>query len=186
MKKKMVLLVLMLCIGTVVAQDMAPKGRRGRGPEMQGEKLKAYLNLTDQQWTDLQALQTAYREASQPLQEKMFEKGQTMRQAMEQGTADQTAMTQAKSEMQALRTEIQALRATYRARSLTILTDTQKISLAALEKALELMGTAREAMFYNLIETEAGGPDGEMGMAGGPGGPGAGPMRMGGGPPMEQ
>jgi Spy/CpxP family protein refolding chaperone len=185
MKKKMVLLALLLCFATVAAQEMAPKGRRGRGPEMQAEKLKAYLNLTDQQWIDLQAAQTAYRDASQPLQEKMFEKGQVLRHAMEQGAADQTAVTQAKSEMQALRTEIQALRATYRTRNLAILTDTQKTSLAALEKVMELVGTAREAMFWNLIEADAGGPEGEMGMADGPGGFGARPMRTGGRPPME-
>jgi Spy/CpxP family protein refolding chaperone len=185
MKKTLLLLTLLLCFGTIAAQSIGPMERGFRGPEIQAEKLKAYLNLTDQQWTDLQAVQTAFREASQPTQEKMAQKSQTLRQTMEQGTADQTTMTQLKSEMETLRTEVQTLRATYRTRSLALLTDDQKTSLAALEKAMELMGTAREAMFWNLIESTKGSPEGGMGMAGGPG-HGPAPMGLEGRPPFNR
>jgi Spy/CpxP family protein refolding chaperone len=138
--------------------------------------VQAYLELTDQQIKELTALRTSFMEAAQPLMQQIREKLRAMREAREQG-ASSALMEQYRAELADLRAQEENLRSQYRVQAQATLTDLQKTKLAVLQKAIDLMPVAGQAVGLNLL-------DGPPGIPGGPGGaPMGGPGFLGGGPP---
>jgi len=161
MKSVTVSFAVLLAAAVVFAQQ----GPFGGGPRMgvvQTDQVKAFLNLSDQQLKDLASLQSSFRDAARPLMQQIREKGQTLRQTLQQDpNAD---VTQLKADMTSLQSQVKDLRAQHRSQSLEILTDEQKTSLASLQKVLDLMPTVHQAIGLNLLE----GPEGFPGGFGGP------------------
>jgi len=170
---------LLLAVPVVLpAQPGPPDGDRpGRAPAF--EELKDYLGLSDQQITDLRAVQSASREAIRPIFEQIAAKRRVLRDAMRQEPRDELLVGQLMSDLEDLRAQPAAKRAEFRDDALNILTAEQRTALAALEQALTLLPAAGQAARFNLIE----GP--EQGFAGhhrGRRGRGDRPLRRGGGP----
>jgi len=151
----------LLAAAAVFAQQGPAAGGPHRGM-VQTDQIKAFLNLSDQQLQDLTGIQTSFREAARPLMQQMRDKGQTLRQTLEQDP--KADVTQLKADMASLRSQVKDLRAQYQAQAQRVLTDEQKTSLATLQKALELMPTVHQAIGLNLLE----GPEGFQGAFGGP------------------
>lgn len=161
MKIATVSFALLLTASTAFAQS----GMWGRGPGMGAaatDQVKAYLNLSDAQLQQITGLQSSFREAARPLMQQMREKAKTLRQTLKNDpNAD---VTQLKADMASLRSQVKDLRAQYRTQADNVLTEDQKASLATLQKALELVPTAHQAIGLNLLE----GPEGFAGGFGGP------------------
>jgi Spy/CpxP family protein refolding chaperone len=161
MKIATVSLAMLLSVAVVFAQQ----GPFGEGPRMgagQTDQVKSFLNLSDQQLQDLKNLQTSFRDAAHPLMQQIREKAQTLRQTLQQDSNADVA--QLKADLASLQGQVKDLRTQYRNQALAVLTEQQKTSLATLQKALEMMPTARQAMGLNLLE----GPEGFPGGFGGP------------------
>jgi Spy/CpxP family protein refolding chaperone len=174
-------LAALLCAGALLAQQGSPKwGQRPNGAPT--DKVKAFLNLTDQQVQDLTAVQVSFRQAARPLRQQMEEKAKAQRQASAQNPVDSALVTQLQADLASLRTQQQSLHATYRTQALNILSDQQKTGLANLQQALDLMPAAHQAAGLNLLELP-------QGFQGGPGarrfGRGPRPAGFGAGPPPE-
>jgi len=172
-----VALAALFCGGALYAQ----RGSFGPGPRMQGaqaaqavqaDQLKTYLSLTDQQVLDLKAVQSALRTASEPIMLKIGEKSKALRDAMQANPVDAALVAQLKTDLENLNQQEQGLRSQYRLQAQNLLTADQKTKLVALQKAIELMPTANQAAFLNLLDTP-------QGFRGGPGGPGMGGGRRG-------
>jgi Spy/CpxP family protein refolding chaperone len=160
MKIATVSFALLLAAGTAFAQ----RGMWGGGPGMGAaatDQLKAYLNLSDAQLQQITGIQSSFRDAARPLMQQMREKAQTLRQTLK---ADPNAdVTQLEADLAGLRTQVSDLRAQYRTQADNVLTEDQKANLANLQKALELMPAAHQAIGLNLLE----GPEGFAGGFGG-------------------
>lgn len=175
MRTATVLFAVLLVAAAVFAQQGPPAGMPHRGM-VQTDLIKSFLNLSDQQLQDLTGIETSFRQAARPLMQQMREKGQTMRQTLQQDP--KADISQLQADLANLRTQIKDLHAEYQAQAQRVLTEEQKTSLATLQKALELMPAAHQAMGLNLLERPEGFPEG----FGGPGffrgrGPGAPPKQ---------
>jgi Spy/CpxP family protein refolding chaperone len=161
MKIATVSLAMLLSVAVVFAQ----RGPLGGGPRMgavQTDLIKSFLNLSEQQLQDLKNLQTSFRDAAHPLMQQIREKAQTLRQTMEQNSS--ADVTQLKADLASLQSQVKDLRAQNRNQALGILTEDQKTNLATLQKVLEMMPTAHQALGLSLLE----GPEGFPGGFGGP------------------
>ncbi len=152
-----VLFAVLLVAGAAFAQQGPAAAAPHRGL-VQTDLIKSFLNLSDQQVQDLTGIETSFRDAARPLMQQMREKGQTIRQTLQQDP--QADISQLQSDLASLRTQIKDLRAQYQAQAQKVLTEDQKTSLASLQKALELMPTAHQAMALNLLEQPEGFPGG--------------------------
>ena len=79
-------LAALLC-GTMLAQVPPFEGGERRG-RPRGEQLKNFLELTDEQVDELQALRRSSRELLMPILQDMREKGAALREAMQQEAPD--------------------------------------------------------------------------------------------------
>ncbi len=135
------------------AAAFAQQGPPGAGPYrgmVQTDQIKTFLNLSDQQVQDLTGIETSLRDSARPLMQQMREKAQTLRQTLKQDpNAD---VTQLKADMASLRSQMKDLHAQYQAQAQKVLTEEQKVNLATLQKALELMPTIHQAIGLNLLE----------------------------------
>ncbi|MDA0204263.1 MAG: periplasmic heavy metal sensor [Acidobacteria bacterium] len=161
--------------GVLFAQG--PEGRRGRQTP---DALIAYLNLSETQVAALQENSKAMREAMRAVMESARDGREDVREELQQDNPNPTIVGQALVDAQETRQAISAKKAEFRANALAILTADQQASLAALQQALELAPTARQAIGANLLESPEGqmgpgGPGTHFGRRGGPGGPGRGP-----------
>ena len=121
---------------------------------MPSDQVKNYLGLSDQQLQDLASIQNSLREATASLIHQAGDK----RQAVQQNTVDAAAVTQLRSDLDALQTQERNLRAPYKARALAVLTNQQQASLANLQQALDLMQAASQAAALNLLDMPQGFP----------------------------
>jgi Spy/CpxP family protein refolding chaperone len=153
--------------GVLFAQG--PEGRRGRTPDA----LVAYLNLSESQVAALEENNQAMRQAIRAVMESARGERNGVREELKQDNPNPTIVGQALVDAKENREAIRAKTAEFRASALAILTADQQASLAALQQALDLVPTARQAIGANLLES----PEGQMG----PGGPGA-PFAGRGGP----
>ncbi len=161
------------------AQGPGPEGRRGRQTP---DALIAYLHLSDAQVASLQENNKSMHEAVRTIMESARGERQGVREELKQDNPNPTIVGQALVDAKETREAIRAKRAEFRANALAILTADQQASLAALQQALELAPTARQAIGANLLEAPEGdmgprgpgGPAGPFGRRGGPGGPGRG------------
>jgi len=157
--------------GILFAQG--PEGRRGRHTP---DALVSYLNLRDTQVAALQENNQAMREAIRTIMESAREGRVGVREELKQDNPNPTIVGQALADAKETREAIRAKSAEFRANALAILTPDQQVSLAALQQALELAPTARQAIGSNLLqapesEMGPGRPGGPFARRGGPGGP---------------
>lgn len=160
----------------VVLFAQGPEGRRGRQTP---DALVAYLNLSDTQVAALQENNKAMREAIRAIMESARSERDGVREELQQDNPNPTIVGQALVDAKETREAIRAKSAEFRANALAILNADQQASLAALQQALELAPTARQAVGSNLLETPKGemgpgGPGSPFARRGGPGGPGRG------------
>lgn len=133
-----------------------PEGRRERQVP---EALIAYLHLSETQVAALQENNQAMREAIRAIMESAREGREDVREELKQDNPNPTIVGQALVDAKETREAVRAKREEFRTKALAILTADQQASLAALQQALELAPTARQAVGANLLE----GPEGEMG-----------------------
>ncbi len=159
-------LIIALCASPLLAQNR-PFERAAGFPA--AGALKEYLGLSDQQVSDLAAVNKLALEAAKPYMDQIA----TLRRSMKDA-ADKAAV---QAQIQALHTDIQGVCATYRVQAQAKLTPAQKTALGALEAALQLQAAAHEAARFNLIDGPGRfGPGGRGGMM--RRGPGFGGMGM--------
>ncbi len=152
-----VLFAVLLVTAAVFAQQGPAAGTPHRGM-VQTDLIKSFLNLSDQQVQDLTGIESSFREAARPLMQQMREKGQTLRQTLQQDP--KADISQLQSDLANLRTQIKNLHTQYQSQAQNVLTPEQKTNLATLQKALELMPTIHQAMGLNLLERPEGFPGG--------------------------
>jgi hypothetical protein len=148
-----------------------PEARRGRQTP---DALIAYLQLSETQVAALQENNQAMREALRAIMESARDQRGDVREELKQDNPNPTIVGQALVDAKATREAIRAKSAEFRANALALLTADQQAQLAALQQALDLAPTARQAIGANLLES----PEGMMG----PGAPGGGPFGRRGGP----
>lgn len=167
-------LAVLLSFGALFAQRQFGGPGPGMG-EPKTDQLQTFLELSDQQVQELLNVGKALREAESPLMQQMRDKMQTLRETRDNG-GDVTSL---EADIASLRSQQQTLREQYVVQAKAILSTTQSEKLANLQKALELMPAAQEALGLNLLEA----PEGAWG------GPGGRPFRRGpapaGAPPVR-
>jgi Spy/CpxP family protein refolding chaperone len=164
-----------LLAAVLSAPLLAQPGPGPHGPRM--AKLDAvtqYLELTDQQVTDLKAArQDFFTNELRPIMEQIREKRQALRQEMEQDSPNAAIVGQLQVEIAELGNQIKAKHEAQVDQLKAMLTDAQKAKLDELQKAAELLPAIQQARGLSLLEGSEGG------FGGGPGGMGFGPMRGG-------
>ncbi len=145
----------LLFAGAAFAQQAAPqKGAGARGAGLQA--LKTYLNLTDQQVTDLKAVETSLHTAIQPLRQDLVAKRQDLRAELQKTTPDQSIIAQLNQQIASDVSQIEAQRATFQKQLLAVLTADQISQLNNLSQALQLVPAARAAAALDLINAPEG------------------------------
>jgi Spy/CpxP family protein refolding chaperone len=176
------ILAMSLCAFTLMAQPPADRGPRTP------EALKTALNLTDQQVTQMQEIQRQRFEASRDLRQQVQAKAKELREAVQSGGSNATAIGQLVLDTQALRKQIQEQDVRFRDQLQAVLDAEQKQKLAELQAAADLMPAVGQARMFGLLERPEGAEEGigfrggrrGPGMMGpGPAGPGAGPLGRG-------
>ena len=139
---------------------------QGPGPHRMAAKtdqVQSYLNLTDAQIQSLKQLHQSEMTAMRPIMEQMGPLHQSMRAQMEGTSTDATSTAKTVASIQNLRQQAAATRSSFRQQALAVLTADQRAKLAALESAMSLMPTVRQAMSLNLLTppegAEGGGPE---------------------------
>jgi len=159
MKITTTLLSVLFCGGVLLAQP----GPRDRGPMAmvpQTDPLKAFLSLTDAQLQSLKDVQKAERDAAEPVMEQIAAKSKELREALHQNPVDQAQVDKLKAALADLQKQLQSLRDQFQPQALNILNAQQKTALATLQKALELIPAAQQAVFFNLLDSPQGAPGG--------------------------
>ena len=149
--------------GALFAQRPGPEGRRGNQTP---DALVAFLHLSEAQVAALQENNKAMREEIRAIMEAARSERDGVREELKQDNPNPTIVGQALVDAKETRDAIKAKSAEFRVKALAILTADQRASLTALQQALDLAPTARQAIGSNLLEA----PEGGMG-PGGMGGP---------------
>jgi chromosome segregation ATPase len=119
--------------------------------EINYQSLKAYLNLSDAQLQSLENIQTTKNQAQQGILQQMNQKQQQLNALLQANSTDATQVGQLTLEINALRKQLPAPFEPYHSQALAILTPDQQTKLAALQTALQLSGTASQAVMLSLI-----------------------------------
>jgi len=145
--------------------------------------LKTFLGLTDAQVTQLRELRQQERQALRSVVQQVAEKHRALREALQAGSTDATALGQLLVDIQNLRKQIQSTNENFRSQALALLTADQKAKLAQLEAAAKLAPAIRQAAALNLLAPPAGAGFGlglgRLGLGLGPEAPAAGMMGVG-------
>ena len=155
--------LMVLCASALFAQAPATRQR----PSF--DAAKEALGLRDEQVTQLLELRKQQREALAPIFQQMREKRTALREALQAGSPDATAIGNLVVGTQSLRKKVQESNDNFRAQAVAVLDDQQKAKLAKLKEALAALRAIRQAAGLNLLEGPGPGADG--------GGPGAGMMQ---------
>ncbi len=140
----------------VALYAQGPDARRTRQVP---EALVSYLNLSEAQVAALQENNQAMREEIRTIMQSARNGRDGVRKELKQDNPNPTIVGQALVDAKETREAISAKREEFRVKALAILTADQQTSLAALQQALELAPTARQAIGANLLEA----PEGRMG-----------------------
>jgi len=106
--KKLVLVAMVVAMGVLLTVPAFAFGsREGRGEGYCGKYLSWKLNLTDEQKTKIESLQTANLKEVRPMREKMFDKSVELRRLWLQANPDKTKINAAQKEMRTLRDGIE-------------------------------------------------------------------------------
>lgn len=168
MKSKLIL-TLALAAGAAFAQSGPP------APKL--DEVKTYLSLTDAQVTSIEAVRTSNRSAREAIFTQIRTDQKALRTALNNGSSDASALGGYLTDIETQKKKLKDLNDSERTQALAILTDAQKVKLAALQAAAELQPTVREASFLGLLTPPAKG--GDLMPFGGPGGGGpGGPMGL--------
>jgi Spy/CpxP family protein refolding chaperone len=140
--KKLTLTLIAVAIGLLWSMPVfafGPGSGRGPGEGMgpgigmgQGfhrDAAWAKLNLSDEQKTKIEALQTAYQKELRPVREKMFDKSVALRRLWLQANPDKDKITAAQKEVSLLRDEMQNKVTTMRLEIRKVLTPEQQEKL---------------------------------------------------------
>jgi Spy/CpxP family protein refolding chaperone len=114
-----------------------------------------YLDLTPAQVQSLETIRQQERTALQPLIQQLRTAEQALRQLM-RNDGDPNDIAAAIANIQNIRQQIQQTRATYVTQAQAVLTEHQIRKLQALQAALNLVPTAREAVMLNLLTPPQG------------------------------
>jgi Spy/CpxP family protein refolding chaperone len=135
--KKLTLVLMAVALGvllTVPAFAAGPGGCPGNGPggdrDYHRDKIFKKLNLTDEQKTKIEALQTAHQKEVRPLREKMFDKSVELRRLWLQANPDKDKITAAQKELRTLRDKKEDKATTLRFEIRKVLTPEQSEKLA--------------------------------------------------------
>jgi len=164
MKKLTGFIAMLMLGGALMAQVGNPQDRRRRAPRV--NELKEMLALTEQQMTNLAAIQKEMREATRPITEDLRALSQQLRDVMKSDPIDETAAADLRAAIEAKREEMEAAREESRLAAHTILSSDQMEILSKLEEALALQRAAQQAVTLNLIEGSDYGRGFGRGMAG--------------------
>jgi Spy/CpxP family protein refolding chaperone len=156
------LLLVFATAGLLLAQQ-APRVRAGQQGAGAGQArpaiaaLKAALGLTDQQVEQLGQLRREMAEALRPLRDEMQQKAQALREAVGAANADSALVGKLTLEARNLRQQVQQLQATYRERSMALLTAEQKEKLQNIQQSAGLGPALAGARGLGLIGPPAPG-----------------------------
>ena len=161
---------------TLFAQ--APEGgREGRRGARNLDALVEYLDLTEDQVTAIRENNKAMREEVRTIMQSARDGRSGVRDELDQDNPNPTIVGQALVDAQQTREAVKAKREEFRANAFAILNGDQQVALAALQEAMALAPTARQAVGANLLDAPEGmmGPHGPRaprseGRRGGPGG----------------
>ena len=150
--------LMVLCTSALFAQAPAMRQR----PSF--DAAKEALGLRDEQVTQLLELRKQQREALAPVFQQMREKQTALREALQSGSTDATAVGNLVLGTQALRKKVQESNENFRAQAVAVLDDQQKAKLAKLEEALKALPAIRQAAGLNLLDgpgadAAGGGPE---------------------------
>jgi Spy/CpxP family protein refolding chaperone len=130
MKKLTLTLMAMIISVLLTAPAFAFGHGDGRGQGYCGQQGWKKLNLTDDQKTKIEALQTAFQKDIKPIREKMFDKSVALRRLWLQANPDKDAIAAAQKEVRALRDEMQDRVTAMRLEVRKLLTPEQQEKLA--------------------------------------------------------
>ena len=135
--KKLTLTLMAITIGmllSVSAFAFGPGSGYGSGGGMgqgyYGNSGFNRLNLTDEQKTKIEAMQTAFQKEIRPVREKMFDKSVELRRLWLQVNPDKDKITAAQKEVSLLRDEMQSKATAMRLEIRKVLTPEQQEKLA--------------------------------------------------------
>lgn len=129
--KKITLTAIAVAIGLLLSAPVFAFGPGGgMGPGYYGNAGFNKLNLTDEQKTKIEALQTAYQKELRPVREKMFDKSVALRRLWLQANPDKDKITAAQEEVSLLRDKIQNKVTTMRLEIRKVFTSEQQEKLA--------------------------------------------------------
>ena len=125
-------------------------------PAPKMDAVKAAIGLSDSQVTQLLQLRRDQREALRPTFQEMREKRKALRDSLEAGGADPTALGNLLVGIQELQKKAKATNDSFRAQALALLDDAQKAKLQALqqtvEEAAKLRPAVGQATALNLLQ----------------------------------
>jgi Spy/CpxP family protein refolding chaperone len=139
--KKLTLVLMTVVIGLLFASQVfawgpgfgpGEGGGPGSGPGYYHDAVWARLNLTDEQKTKIEALQTDYQKGIRPIREKMFDKSVALRRLWLQANPDKDKITAAQNEVRALRDTMQDKATAMRLEIRKVLTPEQQEKLSNL------------------------------------------------------
>lgn len=143
------------------------------------DQIKAYLNLQDSQIQTLQQLRQQQMQAVQSTLSEMAAKQQSLREQLDRGSTDATALGKLLLEIEALRKRANVTDTSFRTQAVNVLTTEQKTKLAALEQAHKLAPAIQQAVALGLVtppDPAAFPGPGVWGFGRGAGSPAAGPL----------
>ena len=129
--KKLVLVAMVVAMGVLMTVPAFAFGsREGRGEGYCGNYLSWKLNLTDEQKTKIEVLQTAHLKEVRPLQEKMSDKSVELRKEWLKANPDKDKINAAQKEIRTLRDNIEDKGTVFKLEIRKVLTPEQNEKMA--------------------------------------------------------
>ena len=143
-----------LSVPALSAQMMPGGGPGGARYQQSYDDLKAALNLSDEQVTQLKQLQTDKMTATQAFYAKMAEKQKELTAAVDSSSADPATVGKLMLELQQLRKEPPATGDVHE-KAMAVLKPEQRMKLATLEAAQKMRGAVDQATGLGLLTPPA-------------------------------
>jgi len=142
----------MCAVGLMAQTSLTPvTPERPDAPAPPLQALRRYLALDESQVEQLMQLQLTKRGTLRPIFQQVAEKERALREMLEAGNADATAVGTLLLEIEGLRKQIRAAEEDFARQSRAVLTAEQQEKLTALERVLRLEPAAHEAVRFQLI-----------------------------------
>ena len=144
-------LLSILCASALWAQTAAPQRPQWRGAA-QSSRLKAHLELSDQQVQELIQFRRSQFTAIGPTLQELRKKSAALSKALQDGNPDAAALGRMLLEIRATRQQLEQARKNYQEQALARLTPEQKSRLQALDQARSWQRGIREAQSFGLLK----------------------------------